>query len=360
MKDTNERIKKLTPIKTAIESAREMLLEALIQRFGSVPGQIEDKVGAIQRENICKKLLREVFICRNIEEFKEVIFKSKKVSGKSGLDLQQNYDAVIKWIAQEFKGKTLKIFGIKTEPIIDVFNFEPVEIRADTGRLDLMFKDKKDAIYHIEEQRNMQIDDLHRFGVYHFQASRRWGENITDIILMSGRTYAGAREIKTKSGTYSPKIVDLTEKDGQTRLKQIKEEVDAGEYGNLIELVFIPLYGKGDAETRSRLALAVLEYEVKLLKKDKLMDKLVVATIIMANKIVDKATLKRIYEEVKNMLDILEIAREDGMEKGRVAGRVEGKVEGKVEMARAFKEKGINIKIIADTSGIPIEQVKML
>jgi predicted transposase YdaD len=41
-------------------------------------------------------------------------------------------------------------------------------------------------------------------------------------------------------------------------------------------------------------------------------------------------------------------------------GMQKGIQEGRLEMARAFKQKGVDIGIIADTSGIPIERVKML
>ena len=44
-------------------------------------------------------------------------------------------------ISQEFKGKTLEIFGVETGRIVEVFTFEPVDIKIYTGRLDLIFKD---------------------------------------------------------------------------------------------------------------------------------------------------------------------------------------------------------------------------
>ena len=351
-------------MKIDIEIAHEMIIEALTERFGSVPKSIETGIRRIRSKKVFKSLQRDIIKCQSIDRFKEALSRLKIVSGKSGLDFEQNYDIVVKWMAEQFKGKTLEIFGVKTEPIIDVFNFEPVMIRTDTGRFDLVLKDKRGEFYHLEEQRNMKIEDLHRFAIYHFQGVKKWGEKITDIILMSGDAYGGNREIKTKSGTYSPKIIDLTEKDGKARLKQIKEEVNCGNNSNLIELVFVPLYGKESGESRSRLAVEVLDYEVELLKKNKLMDNLVMATIIMVNKIVDKGLLKRIYQEVKHMLDILEIAREDGMEqgweKGKLEGRLKGKAEGKFEMARGFKQDGIDLAIISKHSGLSIEKIKEL
>ena len=108
----------------------------------------------------------------------------------------------------------------------------------------------------------------------------------------------------------------------------------------------------------------MLDYEIELLKKEKVMDNLVMATIIMVNKIVDKALLKKIYEEVKHMLDILEIAMEDGVAKGRQEGRQEGRLEGEqnkaFQMARMLKHDGVNISTISRASGLSAEELTRL
>jgi hypothetical protein len=99
-------------------------------------------------------------------------------------------------------------------------------------------------VFHIEEQRNMSEEDLCRFAVYHFSASRDWNYKIHDIILISGTSYKGKREIKTPHGTYCPIFVDFTQKDGFKRLKKIKAAIDKGDSSVIIELIFLPLYGK--------------------------------------------------------------------------------------------------------------------
>ncbi|ETR67489.1 MAG: hypothetical protein OMM_11547, partial [Candidatus Magnetoglobus multicellularis str. Araruama] len=147
------------------------------------------------------------------------------MSGRIALKYKQNYDAIIKYIAQEFRGKTLDIFGIETAKIVDVFTFEPVEIRIQTGRLDLIFRDVHGSCYHCEEQRNMIEDDLHRCSIYHFQAVRQFGSSMTDILLISGQPYSGPRQIQTKSGLYKPIFIDLTGKDGYKCLSAIKAEI---------------------------------------------------------------------------------------------------------------------------------------
>jgi hypothetical protein len=63
----------------------------------------------------------------------------------------------------------------------------------------------------------------------------------------------------------------------------------------------------------------------------------------MSNKLIDKERIKELWEEIK-MLDVLEVAREKGMEEGIEAGKTlgiqEGKTLGMVEMLlKALFEK---------------------
>lgn len=103
-------------------------------------------------------------------------------------------------------------------------------------------------------------------------------------------------------------------------MTEIKTLIRNGDFSDLIELVFLPLYGKDGKVNRNDLAREVIDYEIDLLKNDLIYEKLVVATLVLCNKILDKNVLTHYYEEVKNMLKILEIARNDGMEKGMEKG----------------------------------------
>jgi len=54
-----------------LEDAREMVLEALEERFGDVPGDVEEKVKGIEEREILKQLLRHAIRCDSLEEFRE-------------------------------------------------------------------------------------------------------------------------------------------------------------------------------------------------------------------------------------------------------------------------------------------------
>ena len=63
-----------------------------------------------------------------------------------------------------------------------------------------------------------------------------------------------------------------------------------------------------------------------------------------------------------------EVMKKEGFEDGRAAGLAEGEKIGeasgraaeKIEMARALKAKGVDIDIIAETSGLTKEEIEKL
>ena len=94
------------------------------------------------------------------------------MESKNGTDYFQNYDFVVKWLAEALEGETLDVFGIKTAPVEEVFAFEPMDLSVKAGRVDVMVRDAEGALFHIEEQRDLKRSDLYRFAAYHFLGAK--------------------------------------------------------------------------------------------------------------------------------------------------------------------------------------------
>ncbi len=233
------------------------------------------------------------------------------------MEYQQNYDIILKWMTEVLCGQTLDFMGLKIGRIADVFGFEPVDIVVRAGRVDIIVRTESGDLFHIEEQRDLRKADLYRFASYHFQGARKWGDKLTDVIIASGDVYSGNKEISTSSGQYQPIVADLSGRDGWKRLEKIRAEVKENNYSSLLELVFIPLYGKEKGAERSELAFEVLAFATEQFKARKMELKFVAATFVIANKMISKEKLKELWEVIK-MLDIVELAMEKGEEKGRL------------------------------------------
>ena len=343
-------------IDNSLEFAREILFATLGESFTIIPKRMITAIKLISSKESLKELIRQTVNCKSIEEYEEIlsdIKQSNYIKDKDGLNYNSNYDLVVKWMSEEFRGKTLEVLGIKTAPIVDVFYQEQVDIPVKAGRLDVIFKDSTDKYYHLEEERNMTEKDMYRFAVYHFHVAYKLSQkanSLTDIIMTSGRPYTGEKILSTESGKYAPMIIDFTDRNGWNRLKEIKEAVNAGNMDDLVELVFIPLYGNEEKSQRSRLVEKVLNFELDLLEQNKLFEKLVMATIVISNKLLEQDKLLQIYERMKNMLDFLRIAKEEGEKEGEKKGEKKGRKEGVLEGVRDMVIETLNVRfpIISD------------
>lgn len=249
---------------------------------------------------------------------------------RNGTDYAQNYDVIVKWMADALRGETLDVIGVKTGRIEEVFAFEPTDIQVRAGRVDVMARDETGALYHIEEQRNLRKADMYRFAAYHFLAARQWGQNLTDIILASGKVWKGekgVRTVTTRSGEYAPLVIDFSQWDGRKRLSEIRDAACSETFDNWLELVFLPLWGKETDAARSKMAEDVLRFESEMYHAGRLSVRVLAATLILSNKLIDKERLKALWEEIK-MLDILEIAREEGLREGEILGMEKGEILG--------------------------------
>jgi len=283
---------------------------------------------AISIEDICKTyhitpLTFEKWK-NNLFENSDLVFKQKP---DDAMTYYQNYDLVINWLSQVFKGQTLKVLGIDTAPIKRVCSFKPVEIAVNTGIIDVIFEDENEKCYHLEEQRHMSESDLYRFASQHFSVANEWQDDVVDIILISGRPYHGKKNVKTNSGLYQPTFIDLTQRDAKKRFKEICEAIESGDTSSLLELAFLPMYGIDDDFNREEFIKEVIRFETELLRKDPTIELLVTATLIMSNKILDKNTFDKLWEEIK-MIKAFEFAEEKGYERGINEGYDKGKNEG--------------------------------
>ncbi len=278
------------------------------------------------------------------------------MDSKNGKEYKQNYDFIVKWMTAALRGVTLDFMCADIGRVADVFAFEPADISVRAGRVDIMVRNTNGRLFHIEEQRNLRKADMYRFASYHFHGAEQWGDALTDIIIASGDVYSrekGKVKITTSSGKYKPIVIDLSERDGWKRLDEIRAAVKENDLSGLAELVFIPLYGKEKGGERSKLAVEVIKFEKVLLNADVMDIKFLAATLIIANKMIDKEQLNELWEVIK-MLDIIELAKEKGMEKGIEKGIEKGMQKGRLESAQE-----IVLDMIFDLFGnLPLEIIE--
>jgi len=88
----------------------------------------------------------------------------------------------------------------------------------------------------------------------------------------------------------------------------------------------------------------VIRFESELFYQNRISKRLIAATLIMSNKLIDKKRLEQLWEVIK-MLDIIEIAREKGLEEGKILGIQEGIDKGKTLGIQEGIDKGKTLGI---------------
>ena len=231
----------------------------------------------------------------------------------------QNYDAVFKDSFTLFRNKSLRFLGIDSDArIIEVLSTEKRVVRVDTEFSDLTFLTDDGLGLHIEEETDIDRGDLYRFCGYQVDLTQRHGRDFHTVILTFKKPTV--RKIVTQTLIFKPMIVDLSERDAGKVFERLRRQIADAEEVNELDLVFLPVC-HSDTETVAQL----LEKGVGLAAKLPQATKIVGLMLMLSDRLVDKAELKRVWEEFMNYskLKVFQVAEEIGEEKGIERGKLD-------------------------------------
>ncbi len=281
---------------------------------------------------------------------------------KENIDYKHNYDAIFKWMASVFTGKTLDVLGIKTGKITEVRGLEPITLQVKEERIDILLKDENGNFFHIEEERNFSRNDIYRFAAQHFLiAEQIKSDKLTTIITASG-IVTPKTEIETDCAHFKPQIVNLNDRDGEAKLEEIRRQDQL----DPVEIVFLPMYG-AKSKTKEQFAKEVILFAKDLYDKNKLSLEFFGALVILSNKIVPLNILRDIWEEI-TVLQIFkdaetigkEIGEKIGKEIGKKEGRIEGRMEEKKEIAANLLKDNMTVEQVVKATGLSKDEVEKL
>jgi len=69
-----------------------------------------------------------------------------KLEIRNGADYAQNYDIITKWVGDALVGQTLSVIGVESGRIEAAFGLEPIDIKVQAGRLDMILRDEHDVL----------------------------------------------------------------------------------------------------------------------------------------------------------------------------------------------------------------------
>jgi hypothetical protein len=153
----------------------------------------------------------------------------------------QNYDKVFKSSFSIFKNEIIDFLGVDL-PKIDAFlETEFSEIETSEERLDLNFKLEDSSILHLEEEADISRKDLIRFASYDLKLYNRYQDKIRTVILCVNGFQDSKVKLDIGSLRYSATVIDMSKRDGNSKIKEIKRKIKEDEEVNVLELIFLPL-----------------------------------------------------------------------------------------------------------------------
>lgn len=231
-------------------------------------------------------------------------------------NIKQNYDAVFKDALSLFKDKSLDFLGLTSDTkITEILSTERKEIVVETEFSDLTFKTDKNYGIHLEEQVDITNKDLLRFLVYSVNLWKRHNMEFRTVIVTAKKTKIS--KLIGATVQFSPLIVDMSERDGDKLLEELKGKVSRGEVINELDLIFLPLCGS--TKTKDEILRSGLELLPKVNPANVTRSKIGALMLMVSDKFIEKETFYELWEELKGManLKILEVAEEKGIEEGK-------------------------------------------
>jgi hypothetical protein len=236
----------------------------------------------------------------------------------------QNYDMVFKESFSIFADRIGEFLGLELPKIEDFVETEFAEIETSEQRMDLNFRLEDGSILHLEEEVDISRDDLIRFSSYDLKLYNRYRSKIITVVLCIKGFRKDIARLDIGSLKYDVQVIDMSKRDGDYKLKEIREKIKEGKKVNELELIFLPLM-------KSKLEIGELVKETIRLEQNlnisaEEINKISAMTLVLANKFLSEREIEDIWEEFR-MLDIFKVPEEKGMEKGIAIGKKEAMVE---------------------------------
>ena len=240
---------------------------------------------------------------------------------ESSKPLGQVEDEIMKTGAQFFGEELLKWLGIK-EPVKRIAPTELVHLETRKMYQDFNYEMENGWWYHIEfESDSLTKADLRRFREYEAATSRAYGVEVLTCVICTANRKHILTEITEGINTYRVKLIQMKKKDGDKILRKIQKKKKL-KRKDLIPVLLSPLMGgRSEIKTRILEGIKAVNREDKLIsiEEAKKMEAMLYA---LANKLLSRADLEKIKEEVK-MTILGEMLRDDFIEEGRQEGRQE-------------------------------------
>ena len=236
-----------------------------------------------------------------------------------------NKDVLSKILAENFKDKSLKVYGIDVPKIKQILPTNLPEIQVNEMRLDNLFLLEDDSVAIIDYESEVKWENQLKYMNYIVRILERYKKDempkkirmiviyTADVETAPEEFSAGCLTLKMER-TFLRKIDSEGEREELTR--RLKEKLPLSD-DELMKLIILPLTYKG-TERKKQAVKEAVELAKQITDSEK-KTFVLSGILIFADKIIDADTAKYIKEVVR-MTQVAELLLEEGREESRIQG----------------------------------------
>ena len=266
-----------------------------------------------------------------------------------------NKDVLSKILAENFKEKSLKVYGIDVPKIKQILPTNLPQIQVNEMRIDNLFLLEDDSIAIIDYESDVKWENHLKYLNYIVRILERYKKEemprqIRMIVIYTADVEKAPEEFSAGCLSLKMEQAFLSKIDSETVQEEIREKLEHRlplSDDELMKLIILPLTYKGKEKKKQAVKEAV-ELAKKIVDKE---EKTFVLSgiLVFADKIIDSETAKYIKEVVR-MTQVAELLLEEGRKEGLI-------LSGKI--FRVVREcSDLTNERIAEEVGCSVEEVE--
>ena len=280
--------------------------------------------------------------------------------GKSEITYQ-NKDVMSKILAENFKDKSLRVYGLDLPKIKQILPTNLPEIHVNEMRLDNLFLLEDGSVAIIDYESSVKWENNLKYVNYIVRVLERYKKEerpkqIRMIVIYTADVEEAENEFNAGCLTLKLEQAFLSKMDSESIRNRIEKKIknrEALSDEELMEFIVLPLTYKGMEKKQEAVKDAV---ELAKQIEDKKEQTFILSGILVfADKIIDSETAKYI-REVMRMTQVAELF----LEEGRAEGRAEGREQEKEKIIVNLHKLGMELDRIAKVTESDIEKVKQV
>lgn len=275
----------------------------------------------------------------------------------------QNKDILSKILAENFKDKSLKVYGLDIPEIKQILPTNLPAVQLNEMRLDNLFLLADGSIAVIDYESSAKWENYLKYINYIVRILERYKQEekpkqIRMIVIYTADVEQTAEEVSFGCLTLKLEQAFLSRIESGDVWKRLKAKVDKGEMlsdEELMEFIILPLTYKGK-EPKKQAVKDTVELAKRIEDREK-QTFVLAGILVFADKVIDQDTAEYI-REVLRMTQVAELLLEEGIEKGIKKGRQEGIFLTGNVLQRLNADPGSTDQQIAQELGCTAEEVK--